>query len=143
MEYKGRCKSLAQCEFSAINWPPGLLLPWATRPECAAAGEGGDEASEADFVGPNGVILPSGNVSFTSSGKKLFKILKESKEVYLSSGVVCAAAMASDGTLKLEQISDHGFRSLIERHCELFARRSGPHGESLLKVGGTDMSPAA
>jgi hypothetical protein len=43
--------------------------------------------------------------------------------------------MASDGTLKLEQISDHGFRSLIERHCELFGRRSGPHGESLLKVG--------
>ena len=41
------------------------------------------------------------------------------------------AAMAGDGALKLDQVSDHGFRSLIEVHCSLFAWRAGPHGTNL------------
>ena len=115
-----------------------LSLPWAAPSRSGSLRrqvKEGEEGGVADFVGPNGVILPSGNVSFTSSAEKLFRILGESKEIYLSSGVVCAAAMASDGALRLDQVSDHGFRSLIEAHCSLFAWRAGPHGTSLLKAG--------
>ena len=132
VDYKAECKSLIHCEFSAINWPSNLTLPWIEPPPATEVEV--DEA-EADFIGPNGVILPSGNVSFTTAAKRIFTILAKAKGAYLGSGVVCAAARANDGALRLEPVSDHGFRSLIERHCNLFAWRAGPHEDSLLKAG--------
>jgi hypothetical protein len=87
----------------------------------------------AQALGLTGVILPSGQTSFSESAARLFSILAKTGQFFFSGKRVCSLAN-DNGHFSFEVIADYQFRSAIEDHVRLFSWRED-HGQYLLKSG--------
>lgn len=125
-EYRDNGARPREIEFSEIAWPDGLRLPWQTNEATA-------QAEPDPFEGV--IVLPSGPIGLLESGRRCFRILAPSKELFLRGGRVFVLATGDDGEHRLELVTEQNFRSRIERHGKVIAFREGAHGEKLVKWG--------
>jgi VirE-like protein len=79
----------------------------------------------AQALGLTGVILPSGQTSFSESAARLFSILAKTGQFFFSGKRVCSLAN-DNGHFSFEVIADYQFRSAIEDHVRLFSLARGP-----------------
>jgi len=115
-----------EIEFTEINWPGDLVLPWSSEPRM----EGPiPETNGGDFI-----ILPGGDVTFSDCGANLFRRIALQKKMFVRCGtVVEEESDKQTGIVSLSVVSASEFRSRMEDYGKLVVWRVGADGTPVLK----------